>query len=189
VQNNIWHHKGFVSYKKIAWDNSVEQEYFYKIGVCTLRWLIFFKTKIPQKSILIFCYHGFNGNKVNVSKEIKSILIGTQLHIWIYIPLWNNFEIWTKKNNYVKDLWKYGSILTIQKSLSKIWLWFLKEDFHIKFYYLMSHHIWSHYRSFKMKFSMNLFIFYHFKLSTNPYFCISKVHCEKWMYFYWKITT
>jgi hypothetical protein len=28
VQNNIWHHKGFVGYKKIAWDNNNEQECF-----------------------------------------------------------------------------------------------------------------------------------------------------------------
>jgi hypothetical protein len=35
----------------------------------------------------------------------------------------------------VKDLWKYGSILTIQKSLIKVWLWFLKQEFHMKVYY------------------------------------------------------
>jgi hypothetical protein len=33
-----------------------------------------------------------------------------------------------EKNNYVRDLWKYGSILTIKKSLIKVWLWFLKEE-------------------------------------------------------------
>jgi hypothetical protein len=40
-----------------------------------------------------------------------------------------------RKNNYVRDLWKYGSILTIQKSLIKIG--FLREDIHIKVYYLI----------------------------------------------------
>jgi len=38
-----------------------------------------------------------------------------------------------------------AKFLTIQKSLIKIWLGFLREDYHIKFYYLMLHHILSHY--------------------------------------------
>jgi hypothetical protein len=37
-----------------------------------------------------------------------------------------------------------------------------------------------------MEFNMNIFILYHSNLSTNPYFCTSKVHCEKWVYFYFK---
>jgi hypothetical protein len=64
-------------------------------------------------------------------------------------------EIW-EKNNYVKDLWKYGSFFTIQNYLIKIWSWFLREDFHIKVYHLMLHHILSHYK-FGMEFNMNLF--------------------------------
>jgi len=71
-----------------------------------------------------------------------------------------------KKNNYVKDLWEYGSILTIQKSLIKVWLWFLREDFHLKAYYLLLHHILSPYRWFGIKFNINFFIFYHSNLST-----------------------
>jgi hypothetical protein len=52
-------------------------------------------------------------------------------------------KIWGKKHygTYEKD----GSILTTLKSLIKIWLWFFREDFHIKIYYLMLHHILSHY--------------------------------------------
>ncbi len=49
-------------------------------------------------------------------------------------------EIW-EKNNYVKDLWKYCSILTIQKSLIKIG--FLREDIHVKVYYLITPYIES----------------------------------------------
>jgi len=33
---------------------------------------------------------------------------------------------------------------------------------------------------------MKFFIFHHSNLSTNPYFCTLTVHCEKWVYFYWK---
>jgi hypothetical protein len=135
----------------------------------------------------IFFYHGFNCNAIHVSKNNKvHINRSPPTYFNIYTSRKKNWNL-KKRNNYVKDLWKYGSILTIQKSLIKIWLWFLKEDFHIKVYYLMLHHILSHYISFGMKFNMNLFIFYHFGLLTNPYFCTSKVHCEKWMYFYWKI--
>jgi hypothetical protein len=38
-----------------------------------------------------------------------------------------------------------AQILTIQKFLIKNWLGFLKEDYHMKVYYLMLHHILSHY--------------------------------------------
>jgi hypothetical protein len=41
------------------------------------------------------------------------------------------------------NLWKYDSILIIQKSLVKIWLQILKKDFHINIYYFMLHHISS----------------------------------------------
>lgn len=37
-------------------------------------------------------------------------------------------EVWNlRKNKYVKDTWKYGSILAIKKSLARIWLGFLKD--------------------------------------------------------------
>jgi hypothetical protein len=85
----------------------------------------------------LFGYHGFSGNKVHV--------IGANLIFQIYTPFEKKWNL-KKKNNYVKDLWKYDSILTIQKSLIKIWLWFLREDFHMKSYYLILHHILSHYR-------------------------------------------
>jgi hypothetical protein len=69
--------------------------------------------------------------KVHVSKAIKPILIRAHLHIPNMYTSRIFFEI-KKKKNYVKELWKYGSILTVQKSLSKVWLWFFKENFHIK---------------------------------------------------------
>jgi hypothetical protein len=50
-----------------------------------------------------FWYHGFNGNKVRVSKSIKSILIGTHLHIPnIYTS--RRKKLKKKKKNYVRDL-------------------------------------------------------------------------------------
>ncbi len=50
----------------------------------------------------------------------------------------------------------------------------LKENFQIKIYYLMSHHILSHYKLFGMEFNTNLFIFYHSSLSTSPCFLYFK---------------
>jgi hypothetical protein len=123
-----------------------------ELSVWTLRWLIFWKNKNAHKSILqclifnFFWYHGFDGNKVHVSKAINSTLIGAHLHIPnIYTSRKKKLKF-EKKNNYAKDLWNYGSILIIQKSLIKIWLWFLREDFHTKVYYLMLNHILNHYR-------------------------------------------
>jgi hypothetical protein len=118
--------------------------------VCILRWFIFWKNKNPQKSIFqcqnfdFFKYHQFNDNKVHMSKVINAILIESYLHI-PYVCVCYKIKIW-ETNNYVKDLWKYGSISTIQKSLIRIWLWFLREVFHIKTYYLKLRHILSHYR-------------------------------------------
>jgi hypothetical protein len=69
------------------------------------------------------------------------------------------------------------------KTSNKFWLWYLKDDFHIKFYYdaipYIESLIWN-------EIHMNLFIFYHSSLLTSPYSCILKIHCEKWVYFYWK---
>jgi hypothetical protein len=65
---------------------------------------------------------------VHVPKAINSILIGAHLHIPNIYTSRQKTEIW-EKNNYVKDSWKYGSILTIQKSLIKTWLWFLRKTF------------------------------------------------------------
>jgi hypothetical protein len=49
--------------------------------------------KIPSiMLIFLLGYHGFNGNKVHVSKAIKSMLIGAHLIFQIYIPFekkWN----------------------------------------------------------------------------------------------------
>jgi hypothetical protein len=49
---------------------------------------------------------------------IKSILIGACLDIPNVYTFRFFFEIWGK-NYVIKDLWKYGSNLTIQKSLIK----------------------------------------------------------------------
>jgi hypothetical protein len=78
----------------------------FPLGVCILRWFTFFKNKSPQKSILqcsifeIFWYQRFNGNKVHVSKAIKSILIEAHL----YIPNIYTFKkkLKNKKTNYVR---------------------------------------------------------------------------------------
>lgn len=61
-----------------------------------------------------------------------------------------------RKNNYVRDIWNYNSILTSQKSLIKVWLWFLRKDFQIKYYYFMLHHILSPYTLFEMEFNTYL---------------------------------
>jgi hypothetical protein len=64
-------------------------------------------------------------------------------------------ENWKLCKNNSMDLWKYDLILAIQKSLVRIWLQFLKEEFHIKIYYFMFHNILSHYMKFLLKFNIN----------------------------------
>jgi hypothetical protein len=88
-------------------------------------------------------------------------------------PCFNNsvifFEIDFWKA-YVKDWWKYGSILIIQKWLIRIWLGFFKEGFHIKVYCLMIHHTlviidnleWNYEIQYEPSIS------YHFSQPTNP---------------------
>jgi hypothetical protein len=85
-------------------------------------------------------------NSMYISKEIKSMLITNQdfknMHLW---------KKTTENQGNSKDLWKYGSILTIQKSLVGVRLSFLNENFHINIYYCMLHHILSCYIKFWLK--------------------------------------
>jgi hypothetical protein len=62
----------------------------------------------------------------------------------------HNIEIWWITNGHCNsknelqgffpNVMKMWFILTIQKSLIKVWLWVLKEDFHIKVYYTTTIH-------------------------------------------------
>jgi hypothetical protein len=49
------------------------------------------------------------------------------------------------------DLWKYGHILTIEKSITIIWLKFSWEGFFIWVFHLIFEPILNHYKTFKME--------------------------------------
>jgi hypothetical protein len=98
------------------------------------------KIQFTMFFFVFFCfwYHGFNGNIIYVPKEINSILIGAHLHIPnIYTSRKKNWNLKEKKNNnnnnYVKDLWEYDSILTIQNTWLKFDYDFWWNNFTYKF--------------------------------------------------------
>jgi len=73
------------------------------------------------------------------------------------------------------DLWKYGQILTIQKSLTIKQLRFLKKRFLIWVYHLILHYILSPNNKFGMWINIIFFILWCSNQMTNIYFSISKV--------------
>jgi hypothetical protein len=75
-----------------------------------------------------------------------------------------------------RDLWKYGSILTIQKSLTIKWLRFSKIRFLILVYHLIIHHTLSRNNNFGMWINIIFFILWCSNQMTNPYFSTLKVH-------------
>jgi hypothetical protein len=113
-------------------------------------------------------YHHSNGNKVHLSREIKFILIRAQIDIPNICTSKKNPKF--DKDNYVKDWWKYGSILTIEKCLIRIWLGFLKKGFHIKVYCLMIHHTLVIVDNLEWNYEIQYepSILYHFSQPTNP---------------------
>jgi hypothetical protein len=89
--------------------------------------------------------HFLSTPKCFYPKVIKLTSIGAQVEVPKICTC--EFNFWkSRKHKNSKDLWKYGSILAIQKSLFTIWLWFWKESSHIKLYYFMLYHILNHYR-------------------------------------------
>jgi hypothetical protein len=109
--------------------------------------IIFHKSPFYSvKFVYIFIkYHWLNGLFDHVTKVIKSILIGTQVDILNTCTTKKIIWELIKYNNGI-DLWKYGPILVIHKSLARNWLWFLREELHIKVYYFMPYHILRHYK-------------------------------------------
>jgi hypothetical protein len=74
------------------------------------------------------------------------------------------------------DLWNYGQILTIQKSLTIKWLWFSNFKKFIWIYHLVLHHILSLNNKFGMWININYSILWWSNQTTSSYFSISKVH-------------
>jgi hypothetical protein len=74
------------------------------------------------------------------------------------------------------DLWKYGQILTIQKSLVIKWLRFSRKIFFIWIYHFVLHYIMSPNNKFGMWINIKFSILWHSSKMTNPYFLTSKVH-------------
>ncbi len=86
------------------------------------------------------------------------------------ICFWDkNFEKQTKIVTHM-DLWKYGQILTIQKSLTIKRLRFSKKRFFIWVYHLVLHYILSPNNKFGMLINMNFFCFVMFQLDDQSIF-------------------
>ncbi len=68
------------------------------------------------------------------------------------------------------DLWKYGQILTIQKSLTIEWLGFFKKSFLIWVYHLLLHYVLSPNNKFGMWINIYIFHFVMFELHDQSIF-------------------
>jgi hypothetical protein len=68
------------------------------------------------------------------------------------------------------DLWKYGQILTIQKSLTIKWLKFSNKRFFIWFYHIVLHYILSLNKKFGVWINIKISILWCFNQTTSPYF-------------------
>ncbi len=78
-----------------------------------------------------------------------------------------------------RNLWKHGSILTIQKALTIKWLRFSKKIILVWIYHFMIHHISNNF--FGMWININIFILWCFSQTTNSYFSTLKIHYFKQM--------
>ncbi len=83
------------------------------------------------------------------------------------ICFWNKEIEKQTKNATHMDLWKYGEILTIQKSLTIKWLKFSNKRFLIWIYHLVLHHILNPNNKFGMWINMFFFHFVMVVMHTN----------------------
>lgn len=114
------------------------------MGKCTITMAHFWKTNNFTSEFYNIKFTIFCGIILKI--VIKSIYQKKKLIlIWAHVEVPKIFTS-DKQNNNFRDLWKYGSIFTIQNSISKIWLQFLREEFHIKVYDFIQHHTLNHYR-------------------------------------------
>ncbi len=74
------------------------------------------------------------------------------------------------------NLWKYGQILIIQKTLIIKQLRFSKKMFLIWIYHFVLHYILNPNNKFEMWIDIKFSILWCYNLMINPYFLISKVH-------------
>jgi hypothetical protein len=108
-------------------------------------------------------------------KPIKSKGMMSYLKLFKRMLLGLFFEKQTKIATHM-DLWKYGQILTIQKSLIIKHLKFSRKRFFIWIYHLVLHYILSSNNKFGMSINMIFSILWCSNQTTSPYFSISKVH-------------
>jgi hypothetical protein len=83
---------------------------------------------------------------------------------------------WKTKFATRRDLWKYGPILTIQKTLTIKWLNFSKKRFLIWVYHFIIHSILNPSNKFETWINIKFSILWCFSETTNLYFLTSKVH-------------
>jgi len=81
------------------------------------------------------------------------------------------------------DLWKYGQILTMQKSLTIKQLRFSNKRFFIWIFHLILHHILNFNNKFGMWINIRNFIFLMVQLDNQSIFFNFKVHYYKQMNF------
>jgi len=113
--------------------------------------------------------------KVLKGKPTKSRWIMTYVKLSKKL-FWNKkIEKQTKIATHM-DIWKYGQILTIQKSLTIKQLKFSNKRFFTWIYHFLLHHILSPNNKFGMWINIIFSILWWFSQMTNPYFSISKVH-------------
>ncbi len=115
----------------------------------------------PTKSIWIFLQVKFS----------KNMLLGQKN--------WTINKIATRR-----DLWKYGLILIIQKSLIIKWLNFSKKIFFIWIYHIIIHHILDPNNKFGMRINIIFYILWCSNETTSPYFQLQKfITSCKWFYY------
>jgi hypothetical protein len=81
------------------------------------------------------------------------------------------------------DFWKYGQILTIQKSLIIKLLRFWEKKFFIWVYHFALHYILNANNKFEMWINIIFSILWCFSQMNNPYFSTSKsIITNKWIF-------
>jgi hypothetical protein len=81
------------------------------------------------------------------------------------------------------NLWKYGQILTIQKSLAIKQLRFSNKRFFIWVYHLVLHYILNPNNKFEMWINTKIIILWYSSYMTSPYFSTSNVYYSQQMIF------
>jgi hypothetical protein len=82
------------------------------------------------------------------------------------------------------DIWKYGQILTIQKSLAIKWLRFFFKKFFVWVYHFVQHYILSPNNKFGMWININFLFLWCSNQMNSPCFSLQKfITTSKWIFY------